>query len=310
MDDAVSLAASATTSARPTFAVAFGGGGARGLAHIHVIEVLDELGIRPVAIAGSSIGAIIGAGMAAGMSGSDIRTYARELLSNRTEIVRRIWQLRPGNMAAAVGGFRFTQFDIERLLRALLPDALPERFAELSIPLRVTATDYFGHSLVVQDKGDLFSALAASAAIPGLFRPVRRDGRVLVDGGIYNPVPYDLLLDRADIVIAIDVVGAPSGSGIRMPTSFDLMFGTSQLMMQAITNNKLAHQRPSIFLRPKVSGFRVLDFFKIDMILSESESIRNELKREIAAALAEFGQRAGIASVRSNPDSGSVVSRA
>ena len=73
-------------AAAPTFAVAFGGGGARGLAHIHVIEALDELGIRPVAIAGSSIGAIMGAGMAAGMSGSDIQDYARSILGRRAEV--------------------------------------------------------------------------------------------------------------------------------------------------------------------------------------------------------------------------------
>ncbi len=292
MDQATAAPLARTAARRdPTFAVAFGGGGARGIAHIHVIEVLDELGIRPVAIAGSSIGAIMGAGMAAGMRGREVRIYARELLSNRAEIVRRIWQSRRGSMMATGVGLRFTQFDVERLLRALLPDALPENFSGLQIPLRVTATDYFGHRLVVQEEGELYTALAASAAIPGLFRPVRRDGRVLVDGGIFNPVPYDLLLDRADIVIAIDVAGTPTGSGIRMPNSIDLVFGTSQLMMQSITNNMLAHKRPAIFLRPKVSGFRVLDFFKIDMILSECASIRSELKRGIEEAVQEFQHR-------------------
>lgn len=237
--------------------------------------------------------------MAAGMTGHEIRVYARGLLSRRAEIVRRVWQMRPGSMAVTGGGFRFSQFDVERILRALLPDAVPGRFDDLQIPLCVTATDYFGHCLVVQEQGDLYSALAASAAIPGLFRPVRRDGKVLIDGGIYNPVPYDLLLDRADIVIAIDVAGAPTGSGIRMPTSFDLMFGTSQLMMQSITNNKLAYKRPSVFMRPKVSGFRVLDFFKIDLILNESAAMRTDLKREIAAAEQRFAQKGLLAEVPS-----------
>ena len=71
--------------------------------------------------------------------------------------------------------------------------AMPATFADLKIPLRVTATDYYGHSLAVFDSGDLPSALAASAAIPAVFRPVQRDGKLLVDGGIYNPVPFDLL---------------------------------------------------------------------------------------------------------------------
>src|SRR3954471_24263186 len=91
-------AAGAIPDSGPSFAVAFGGGGARGLSHIHVIEVLDELGIRPTAIAGSSIGAIMGAGMAAGMSGKDIHAYARSVLSRRAEVVTRMWRARPGSI--------------------------------------------------------------------------------------------------------------------------------------------------------------------------------------------------------------------
>ncbi|TIN18480.1 MAG: patatin-like phospholipase family protein, partial [Mesorhizobium sp.] len=73
----------------PTFGIAFGGGGARGLAHIHVIEALDELGIKPVAIAGSSIGAIMGAGMASGMTGKEIHDYARSILGRRAQVASR-----------------------------------------------------------------------------------------------------------------------------------------------------------------------------------------------------------------------------
>ncbi|MEX0347047.1 MAG: patatin-like phospholipase family protein [Rhizobiaceae bacterium] len=275
---------SARSSGDLTFAVAFGGGGARGLAHIHVIEVLDELGIRPVAIAGSSIGAIMGAGMAAGMAGRDIHGYARSVLGDRAALASLMWRMRPTNLRQAFGGIRVSQFDIERILRSLLPKTIPDDFAGLQIPLQVTATDFFGHSLVVTDEGDLFSALAASAAIPALFRPVRRDGRLLIDGGIYDPVPYDLLMDKADIVIGIDVVGAPEGDD-RMPNSIDLMFGASQLMMQSIIKNKLTRLRPAIFLRPPLSRFRVLDFLKIDAVLRESEPIRDELKREIDKAV-------------------------
>ena len=94
----------AKPEAGPSFAVAFGGGGARGLAHIHVIEVLDELGIRPTAIAGSSIGAIMGAGMAAGMSGKEIHAYAHSVLSRRAEVASRMWRARPGSFARDDGG--------------------------------------------------------------------------------------------------------------------------------------------------------------------------------------------------------------
>ncbi|HTV67711.1 MAG TPA: patatin-like phospholipase family protein [Rhizobiaceae bacterium] len=278
--------------AGPTFAVAFGGGGARGLAHIHVIEALDELGIRPTAIAGSSIGAIMGAGMASGMTGRDIHHYALSILSRRAEIASRIWKARPNSIGEMVtGGLRITQFNIERILKAFLPDAVPDNFEELKIPLKVTGTDYFGRDLTVFDKGDLLSALAASAAIPALFRPVMRDDKLHIDGGIFNPVPFDLLTGLADIVIAIDVVGAPADTG-RKQTTIDLMFGASQLMMQSIIAMKLQTQRPEILLRPPVSRFRVLDFMKIEAVLHETQSIKDELKRAVDEAVAARHQLA------------------
>jgi NTE family protein len=279
-------AAKAGRASQPSFAVAFGGGGARGLAHIHVIEALDELGIRPVAIAGSSIGAIMGAAMAAGMSGQDIHHYARSVLMRRAAVASRMWSARPGTLAEMVGsGLRVSQFNIERILKAFLPAAVPETFEALEIPLQVTATDYYGHHGAVFSKGDLHSALAASAAIPAVFCPVRRDGRVLIDGGIYNPVPFDLLQGHADIVIAVDVVGAPQENGRKTPNSIDLMFGATQLMMQSIIANKLMQCQPDILLRPPVSNYRVLDFLKIDALMAETVSIKDELKRAVEAAV-------------------------
>lgn len=270
----------------PRFGIAFGGGGARGLAHIHVIEALDELGIRPVAIAGSSIGAIMGAGMAAGMSGREIREYAHSVLSDRTQVASRMWRARPGTLTEALeGGLRVTQFNVERILKAFLPDAVPATFEELEIPLKVTATDFFGHKLAVFNEGDLHSALAASAAIPAVFRPVVRDGTMLIDGGIYNPVPFDLIKRDADIVVAIDVVGVPTEVGRRRPSSVDLMFGATQLMMQSIIDNKLRQCRPDILIRPPVSRFRALDFLKIDAVMAETAAVKDEVKHAIEAVL-------------------------
>lgn len=283
-------ATAASRSADPTVAVAFGGGGARGLAHIHVIQALDELGIRPSVLAGSSIGAIMGAGMAAGMTGADIRDYARGLLGNRPEVLARLWRSRSGLMAG--NGIGVTQFDVERVLKSFLPAAVPERFEDLAIPLKVTATDYYGHALAVFEEGDLYSALGASAAIPAVFRPVRRDGKLLIDGGIYNPVPFDLLEGLADIVIAVDVVGSPTQGGRKRPSSIELMFGASQLMMQSITAMKLKSRRPEIFLHPKVSRFRVLDFLKVEAVMAETASLREETKRAIAVAVKAHEKRA------------------
>ena len=278
----------------PTFGVAFGGGGARGLAHIHIIEALDELGIKPVAIAGSSIGSIMGAGMASGMTGAEIHGYARSILGSRAEVAARMWRSRPGTIAEAMqGGIRVGQFNIERILKAFLPEAIPQTFDALKIPLKVTATDYFGHKLAVLAEGELHSALAASAAIPAVFRPVVRNGCLLIDGGIYNPVPFDLLEKDADIIIAIDVVGAPSDAERKHPTTVDLMYGASQLMMQSIIANKLQQSQPHILIRPKVSKYRVLDFLKIEALMAETVEIKDELKRAVGKAVDAHGSRRG-----------------
>lgn len=281
----------AATAGEPSIAVAFGGGGARGLAHIHVVQALDELGLRPKIIAGSSIGAIVGAGYAAGMSGADIEEYARSTLGSRTEVMARIWNSRPGTLGELMSaGFRVTQFDIERILRSFLPPVLPKTFAGLKVPLLVTGTDFFGNRTEVFDRGDLISAVAASAALPAVFKPVRRDGRIYVDGGLSDPVPFDLLHGKADIVIAIDVVGEPQENGKR-PSSVDLMYGATQLMMRAIVDAKAAVKAPDVLLRPPVSGYRVLDFLRIEQLMADTAGTKDEAKRAVAAALEAFRKR-------------------
>ncbi|KQO79112.1 patatin-like phospholipase family protein [Rhizobium sp. Leaf262] len=261
--------------------MALGGGGARGICHINMVEALDELGIRPTAIAGSSIGSIIGAGMAAGMSGRDIREYTLELMGKKGSVANKLWSLGPASMRHAVFGFRLGQFNLELVLDALLPSAMPKTFEGLKIPLKVTATDYYAQSEVIVEDGDLRQALAASSAIPALFMPIRMNDRIMIDGGIFNPVPYDHLLDKADIVIAVDVVGGPEGDGTTMPSRFESLFGASQLMMQSVISLKLRMHPPHIFLRPPVNRFKVLDFRKAHEILAESQVSKDDLKRQI-----------------------------
>ncbi|MBP1842296.1 NTE family protein [Rhizobium petrolearium] len=266
-----------------TFAIAFGGGGARGISHIQIIEALDELGIRPVAISGSSIGAIMGAGMASGMKGCEIRNFALETIGNRGVLLNKLWSLGPATMRDKLGGFRFGHFNLELILDAFLPPDVPKDFADLHIPMKISATDYYGQAEVVLEEGELRTAIAASAAIPGLFMPVRVNGRIMVDGGVFNPVPYEHLMELADVVIGVDVVGAPEGDGTHAPSRIDSLFGASQLTMQATIALKLKLNPPQIFLRPSVNRFRVLDFLRAREILEESEGVKDDLKRAIDA---------------------------
>jgi NTE family protein len=98
-------------------------------------------------------------------------------------------------------------------------------------------------------------------------------------------VPFDLLRGKADIVIAVDVVGAPQEVDGRKPTSIDLMFGATQLLMQSIIAHKIERYPPDVLLRPPVSKYRVLDFLKIDALMTETASIKDELKRSVEAAV-------------------------
>ncbi len=281
MTDAL-VSASQPQAHGPTVAIALGGGGARGLAHIHVIEVLDELGIRPVLISGASIGAVMGAAMAAGMTGREIREHTLAAIGHPSRIMNRLWSLRPTRFSDVVaGGFRVGQFNLERILKAFLPETLPETFEDLSIPLKVVTADYYAQCECVCDSGPLFPAIAASAALPAVFRPVVISGRVMIDGGLWNPVPFDHLLGKAAITIGVDVIGHPPAGTADVPNSIDSLYGATQLTMRSIVTLKLEKGAPDIFLRPDVGRFRVLDFVKAEEVLAASAGIRDELKRAL-----------------------------
>ena len=272
-------------SGQPTVALALGGGGARGLAHIHVVEVLDELGIRPVAVAGSSIGAIIGAAMCAGLKGATLREHVTHAFVNRPQMMSRLWKLRPATLGGiARQGFRIGQLDIQRAMEAFLP-VLPMDLADLDIPLTVVATDFYANEEVHITEGALGSALAASGCIPGIFRPIRREGRVLIDANITNPCPFDLVEGKADIVIAVDVVGAPTGDPSRLPPTIECLIGANQIMMRAMIEDKMRLHAPDILVRSRPAPIRALDFHRARDILAWSAHLRDDLR----AALARHG---------------------
>ncbi|MHA7774263.1 patatin-like phospholipase family protein [Roseibium sp. M-1] len=269
------------SSPSPRIGLALGGGGARGFAHIPVLEALDDLGLKPVQINGTSIGALMGAAYASGRSGQEIREIALEIFADRNSVLSRLWQLRPRRFAEM---FRSgpVQFDPLRVLEVFVSEYLPETFEDLEIPLRMLATDFYGCEEVDFDSGPLLPALAASIAIPALFRPVRVGERYLIDGGVVNPLPFDGLRKTCDIVIAVDVVGAPvpreDEGDIRM---LDSLFGSSQILMQTITKQKLKLDQPDILVSPPHDTIRVLDFMKADRILDKAESLRDVTRQQL-----------------------------
>jgi NTE family protein len=272
-----------------TFALALGGGGARGLAHIAVIEALDEMGVKPTAIAGTSIGSLIGASYAAGMSGKDIRHHVIAFAHDWSQTRRRLMTARAGNFADLLSG-RFsqaTQMDAEKFCEQFLPSRVPENFSQLTIPLIAMTTDLHGRSEKPITSGPLRPALAASIAIPGLFRPLVIDGRVLIDGGATNPMPFDRLKGLADRVIAVDVHGIPEIDRIDIPNSWDAVYATALVMGGAIIAAKLDHEPPDLVIRPNVSIFRTLGFLQASAIIRTAEAVKDEVKERLGALLAD-----------------------
>lgn len=270
----------------PTFAVALGGGGARGLAHIVLLEAFDELGVRPVALAGTSMGAVVGAAYAAGMRARDMRAYSLAMLKDRSTLMAAVVEARVGRLADLVSQLgNPLLLDPERLLDRIWPDTVPDRFEDLSIPFQVCATDFQARTEIVFAAGPLLPAVAASMAIPGLARPLKLGERLLVDGGATNPLPFDHLIGKADVLVAIDVTGGPTPDRARAPTAFDALFGSLQIMQATLVEAKLKIYRPQVLVRPQVDAFRILDFFEARGIFLASEPAKDELKREIARHL-------------------------
>ena len=270
-----------------TVALALGAGGARGLSHIAAFEALDELGIRPVAIAGSSIGAVAGAVYAAGMNGKALRRYVIDLAHNRAEVWRRLMLARAGTIGDMFSG-DFTaavRLDAEKLIAQFLNNLVPDDFAALGIPLAVVASDLYGRREVAFTTGPLKPALAASIALPTIMRPVVLGERVLIDGGATNPLPFDLLRGRADVIVAVDISGPPAEDRKGVPNAIESLYATVMVMTSSIINEKLKHEAPDLLVQPNVGMFRTLDFFQASAILRVAEASKTELKAKLEALL-------------------------
>lgn len=241
-----------------------GGGGAKGLAHIGFLKVLDELHVEPVIISGTSIGAVIGAFYAAGLSGMTIHEKISRLgLLGLIKFMN-------------FSGFRqsglFSGKGVEKYLETHLP---VKTFEQLHIPLKIVATDFWERKPVIFTKGDLIPAIRASISMPGVFSPVEINNTVYIDGGAVNPLPFDIIRKDCDVVAAIDVSGEKTPPQDKnFPGTIGTLLNTFQVMQSAIVQEKVKRFCPEIYIKPKLENFRVLEFNKFDDILnSVSEDV-------------------------------------
>ena len=273
--------------------LALGGGGVRGLAIIPMLEVFDELGIRPHRISGTSLGAVLGALYASGMSAAAIREWVGELLQN--DPLHRLPSLKA--MLRWIE-FKDLEFGANGLFRgnrfmALVQEAMGvTRFEQLKIPLRVVATDFWSSQQVVLESGELLPAIRASMSLPGLLTPVRVAGRVLIDGAGVNPVPHDVLTD-CDVVVALDLMGRRDPLRQGKPNLFRSIVGIFDIMQNAIIAEKLKACPPEIYIKPDIYNVDILEFDKVAQVLRQAAPARDQLRGELKAMLKKMERATG-----------------
>lgn len=251
--------------------LALGGGAARGLAHLGVLKVLEEAGVRPDFVSGTSAGSIVGALYAGGYSWETIADVTRSL--DWPDFIQPVFP-KMGLVRA------------ERLEERLV-ELLGERtIEELEIPFRAVTVDLIRGEQYIIGSGPISHAVRASCSIPGIFEPVRDDGRVLVDGGVLNDVPFDVCHDMgADFVIAVDL-NNDIVQGKEPENIFNvLMFSFAVMARGCRTNHGLENSRNLRVVQPNLSDFSYYNLKRIDELIGRGEDAMREMMPELLSTM-------------------------
>ncbi len=262
--------------------LALGGGGVRGLAHILVLELLDEMGCKPSIISGTSMGAVIGALYASGLSGKTIKerifqytTWKKEtwrnVLKKRSDFLEWVKNL---DLEYERGGI----LKADLFLKFLFAEIGKANFEDLSIPMIIIAADFWGAEEVVFKSGRLLPAIKASMAVPGVFAPVLIAGKVLVDGGIVNLVPYDHIMNRCDISIAVNADRDRTPGKRQIPGMLESVLGAFTIMQTANMAERMKRLQPDIYIHMNIRSARMLDFAKIESVFRQAGPAIEELR--------------------------------
>lgn len=252
-------------------ALALGGGAARGFAHIGVIKALEAQGIQPDIIAGTSAGSVVGAFYASGLTGFELQ----KLASKMDEATIADWVLPFGNRGVLKG----------EALQAYVNKVLKNKpIQALKRPLGIVATDLQSGQPVLFQRGDTGMAVRASSSVPGVFQPVRINGRDYVDGGLVAPVPVRAARKMgADFVIAVDISSRPDAANVK--GTMDTMLQTFTIMGQSISQYEI--KEADIVIRPLLNGVAGTDFNSRNVAVLAGEQAASALMKEIKEKLAE-----------------------
>jgi NTE family protein len=264
-----------------TLGLALSGGGARGLAHLGFLKVLEREKIKVDYLSGTSMGSIIAAAYARGMDLSEMENEILQATTTRS-------MMRLVNVAPPTRGF----LEVSKV-RAMLTRFIPESvtFTDLNIPLAVCATDLIHATSVTLDKGEVLSAVMASCAVPGIFPSVDYPPYTLVDGGVLNNLPVDLVKNLgAEKIIAIDVqlnpfettpwdeLPVPIRLPLHIPTTFKEVLWSAMMMSARITQVNRQITPPDLYICTNIAReiTMFMGFQKAAEIIAEGEKSAEE----------------------------------
>lgn len=289
-----------------TVGLALGGGSARGWAHVGVIRALEQAGFRPDLVCGTSVGSLVGAAYAAG----ELERFEKWLLGLRMKDI-------VGFMDLSLGGGMLKG---ERVMEFFRRNFVDRPIGELSMPFAAVATALHTGAEVWLRDGSTVEAVRASIAVPGLFTPALRDGVMLVDGGLVNPVPIALARAMgADVVIAVDLASdilgrhliarprvaepgsmmgewigklqekfsglvPPHASGQpRLPSMPDVLFSAIEIMEVKIARSRMAAEPPDIVVSPRLAHLHLLDFHRAAEAIDEGKRAVSDILNDLRA---------------------------
>lgn len=267
--------------------LALGSGGAKGFAHIGVLKVLEKEGIKIDMVAGSSMGAVIGA-----LYGVHMNTKEIEKLTKGFEL-KKYFDIGLPRSGLIKGD------KLEKYLRKILNNS---KFKDLAFPLFINATDINSGQEVVFNKGDLTKAVRASISIPGLFYPVENNGRILIDGGIKDPLPVEILRKNGcDIIIAVSLVGEEDDKIIydsatnikskkaKLPNILEISTKIEEINEEELIYSRRCGKKANLTIKPIVSSKDFFNFKKQKELINAGEEAAQKKIKKIKRLAKKIG---------------------
>lgn len=253
----------------PVIGLALGGGAARGFAHVGVIQVLEEAGIRPNLVVGTSAGSVVATLYASGRSGAQLQQVADSM----EEAAITDWTLPIFSRGMLRGEA------LARYINTLVKGRLIE---DMTLPLGIVATDLNSGQGVLFRRGDTGTAVRASSSVPGVFQPVKIGLREYVDGGLVSPVPVRYARQMgAELVIAVDISSVAEGN--LMGDTLDILMQTFTIMAKSINNFEL--READVVVRPTQTGLNSTDFTARKRAIEAGRAAMQKMLPQLKAAI-------------------------